>query len=172
MLYKFLLALISFIFATICSAQILNGGSIDEANRLIHNGDCAGVEAYARANFSRPLTYTIFGMSQLDCRHNKKIAIEYFKMAARDGDSVAIEMLVQIGENTSEFRSSQRPSAPSTGPEYIFEEVSPPPPHEFSKLPLPRQRFPLPPVIIVRPLFNSSPCMDDANARTCNQFDR
>lgn len=159
-----------------CFAQGSIIGSIEEANRLISIGDCAGVEAYARSNFQRPLSYTIFGMSQLDCRHDRKTAIQYFKMAARDGDSIAIEMLVQIGENTSEFQRNQRPSPTMIPNDNISQDVEPPPPHEFSRLPQPRQRYAPPQLIIVQPLiqpmYNPAACIQDGGATYCPYYRR
>ena len=152
---------------TISSAQGI--GNIDEVNRLIRIHDCAGAEAYARSNFQRPMLHTIFGMIYLDCKQNRKAAVDYFRMAARDNESTAIEMLVSIGESTSEFRRSSAYQSPQQ--DEVAMPIENPPPHVFTPPPQPSQRR-QPQVIIVQPLSNPSACIQDGGSTFCPYYRR
>ena len=160
------------LITTLSYAQSALIGNIDEANRLISIHDCAGAEVYARNNFPRPMVHTIFGMIQLDCRHDRKTAVEYLKMAARDNETIAIEMLMRIGENTSEFsRVNPDQSMQSQGDASTL-ALPLPPPHTFSTLPRPRPRPQPPQLIIIQQAFNPAACIQDGGGTYCPFYRR
>ena len=127
------------------AAQNSSAGNIDAINQFILEGKCADAEIYARGNFQRPMFYTVLGMIFLDCRNNRKTAIDYLKLAAASNDSVAIEMLIRLGEDTSRYR------APAQRKPVEDEEYEKPPSHAFAPPPQPRPRPQAPPIIIVTP---------------------
>ena len=136
----------SFMNAVISQTIAFSG--IEEVSRLISNRDCVSAEAYGRRNFQRPMLYTVLGMIQLDCKGEKKSALEYFKLAARENEFVAIEMLVKLGENASDI-SRVVPEQPAQAIESPPMGVVLPPAHTLSRMPTQRSRPQ--PVIIVRP---------------------
>jgi hypothetical protein len=155
------------------NAQYTTSNSVaEELNRLILARDCGGAEAYARTYFQPPVLHTLFGMISIDCKGNKQAAVEYFKMAARNNDSVAIEMLVRLGEASPDNRITPPPYLNSYGNQST--PVMPPPKHSFSPMPQPRQ---LPQqVIIVSPQviqpFNAAACIQDGGGTYCGNYRR
>ncbi len=77
---------------------------LEESQRLIRSGNCSGAEAYTRVNVPPPVMYTVLGDVQLDCRNNRVAAIEYFKIAARENETVATETLIKMGVTPPERR--------------------------------------------------------------------
>ena len=174
MLLNNILKAITLIFYGLISgitlAQPDRFGTIDEANRLIASGDCIAADIYARRNFQRPMIDTLLGMIQLDCKFDKRSAIEYFKMAAREKETIAIEMLSSLGENTAEFNSK------NSGVVKIYRNDEPisvlplPPSHLLSTLPQPRARPQ--PIIIIQPAFNAAACIQDGGGTYCPYYRR
>ena len=158
------------IFSGNIFAQYDKFGAIDEANRLIASGDCIGADIYARNNFQRPMVDTVLGMIQLDCKFDKKSAIEYFKVAARGKETIAVELLGSLGESTAEFNIKNS----GTVNRYLNDEPNSalplPPSHLLSTLPQPRARPQ--PVIIIQPTFNAAACIQDGGGTYCPYYRR
>jgi hypothetical protein len=169
-----------FIFLSITVGSVhsqTNVFFIDEVNKLIAKKDCGNADAYARNYFQSPLIYTILGMIQLDCKNNQKSAVEYFKMAARENETIALEMLIRVGDTSPETTSLLAKKNTRS-----FEEQLPPvmpqgpPPHILSTLPPPRQRIQT--IIVPVPLqpppmmFNPSACIQDGGGTYCPYYRR
>ncbi len=165
----FLVAMLCFFCCYLTHSHAQGIGSIDEVNHLIRIRDCAGAEVYARNNFQRPLLHTIFGMIYLDCRQNRKTAVDYFRIAARENESTAIEMLMSIGENTTEFGNNTTYRSPP--PDYMAPQIENPPAHIFTPPPQPHQRR-QPQVIIIHPLPNPAACIQDGGSTFCPYYRR
>lgn len=147
--------------ATVCAAQTGSFRHLDEANRLISIGDCSGAEAYARANVQRPIVYTVLGMVQLDCRRNKKAAIQYLRTAALENESLATEMLLELGEKPPDHKGT---ATTPTNREYSMPQ---PPPYVSPTLP---QREQQPQQVIVQqplPMLNPNACIQDGGSIFC-----
>ena len=149
----------------VCFGQTGPYQHLDEANRLISIGDCTGAEAYTRANIQRPIAYTVLGLVQLDCRRNKKAAIPYFKTAALDNESLATQMLIELGEPPMELRAAI--TAPPTAiKEYSLPQ---PPPYVSPARPQPEQQ-PQPQQIIIQqppPTLIPGACIQDGGGLSC-----
>ena len=144
--------------------------SIDEANRLISKGDCVGAEVQVRNGVPKPIYYTMLGMIQLDCRNNKASAIEYFKLGAIENESVAKDILTQMGVKVERATTSNNNYEPITS---YPSSVEPPPPHQFSTLPIQRPRIYVPPPItVVRPMVSPYACIQDGGATFCPYYRR
>ena len=165
-------------FVGFANAQSTSVRHIDEVNRLIGAQDCVGAEVYARGNFQRPMLHTIFGMIQLDCKQNRKAAVEYLKMAARDNESIALEMLMGIGESISEVRRDSTVQSNQQQDYYQPQEIPLPPAHTFSRLVQPSRPALRPPpatVIIqqpgtgfIDPFPNANKCIRDGGSIACD----
>lgn len=95
----------------------------DEVSIKIGRGDCSGADAYARGNIRPPILYTVQGLVQLDCRRNQRAAVEYFRLAARENEVLAIDKLISLGEavpepvrNSTERQTLTSPPLPSPPP--------------------------------------------------------
>jgi len=155
---------------TFAKAQF--NGSTDELNRLITVKDCAGAEVYARNNFQRPLSYTLIGLVQLDCRGDKRVAADYFKTAALENETIAVEMLLKIGES---LPAQNRPSSNTVTTTQIIQSpqiIQGPPSHTMSTLPQPRQRPTQVIIIAPQPIFNPSACIQDGGGTYCPYYRR
>lgn len=75
-----------------------SSNAIDRVNEMIGKGECSKADTHARANLERPVVYTVLGFVSLDCRHDRKTAVEFFRLAARDNEDLAISMLIKMGE--------------------------------------------------------------------------
>jgi len=172
---KFALLINSFGFAlasTMAMAQF--SGSTDDLNRLITVKDCAGAEVYARNNFQRPLSYTLIGLVQLDCRGDRRVAADYFKTAALENEIIAIEMLMKLGEplpakaqarsNPNDVNTTQIIQSPQI--------IQGPPAHTMSTLPQQRQRPAQIIIISPQPVFNPSACIQDGGGTYCPYYRR
>ena len=163
--------LISVLFWNAVVSQGLNG--IEEVSRLIGNRECVSAEAYGRRNFQRPMLYTVLGMIQLDCKNDKKSAIEFFKLAARENEFVALEMLIKLGENASDIGRVVIEQAPQLV-ENPPMAIALPPEHTLSRMPA--QRLRPQPVIIVRPqtqyviVPNINACIQDGGPIFCPRY--
>ena len=156
--------------SSIAMAQF--NGSTDELNRLITIKDCAGAEVYARNNFQRPLSYTLFGLVQLDCRGDKRVAADYFKTAALENETIAVEMLLKLGEAIPSPTRSNSNSVITTQIIQAPQIIQGPPSHTMSNLPQQRQR-PTPVIIIApQPIFNPSACIQDGGGTFCPYYRR
>ena len=146
--------------ATACFAQAGSFRHLDEANRLISIGDCSGAEAYARANVQRPIVYTVLGMVQLDCRRNKKAAIQYLRTAALENESLATEMLIELGEKPPDLKATTTP----TPREYSMPQ---PPPYVSQQRQQQEQQAQQ--IIIQQPppMLNPNACIQDGGSIFC-----
>ena len=155
-------------------AQSVIYGNTDEVSRLISQKDCGAAEAYARGSFQRPLIYTMLGLIALDCKNQKAQAVEYFKMAARENETVALEMLVNLGEKLVDAKPKYAvPPGVYRAPEQQ-EEMTLPPSHTFSPMPQPRQ--PQRQIILIAPTviqpFNAAACIQDGGGTYCPYYRR
>ena len=155
---------IFFLLSILVSLQLMaqdgSAKAYDEVSRKIGTGDCAGAEATARANFQAPMIYTVLGFIQLECKKNKKSAIDYFTISARENESLAIEKLISLGETPPPLnRNSRSPS--------VYATPLPAPP------PMPAIIQPQPPRIIilpqvqVQPMMNPNACIQDGGPIFC-----
>ena len=143
--------------------------SIDEANRLISKGDCVGAEVQVRNGVPKPIYYTMLGMIQLDCKNNKTSAIEYFKLAAQENESIAKDILTQMGIRVENAKTPNSYESITSYPS----SLEPPPPHQFSTLPIQRPRIYVPPpIIVVRPMVSPYACIQDGGATFCPYYRR
>ena len=164
----------AFMSITAARAQSVIYGNTDEVSRLISQKDCGGAEAYARGSFQRPLIYTMLGLIALDCKNQKAQAVEYFKMAARENETVALEMLVNLGEKLVDAKPKYGvPPGVYRAPE-PQEEMTLPPSHTFSPMPQPRQ--PQRQIILIAPTviqpFNAAACIQDGGGTYCPYYRR
>jgi hypothetical protein len=155
---------------TFAKAQF--NGSTDELNRLITVKDCAGAEVYARNNFQRPLSYTLIGLVQLDCRGDKRVAADYFKTAALENETIAVEMLLKIGESLPTQNRSSSNTVTTTQIIQSPQIIQGPPSHTMSTLPQPRQRPTQVIIIAPQPIFNPSACIQDGGGTYCPYYRR
>jgi len=155
---------------TFAKAQF--NGSTDELNRLITVKDCAGAEVYARNNFQRPLSYTLIGLVQLDCRGDKRVAADYFKTAALENETIAVEMLLKIGESLPTQNRSSSNTVTTTQIIQSPQIIQGPPSHTMSTLPQPRQRPTQVIIIAPQPIFNPSACIQDGGGTFCPYYRR
>ena len=155
---------------TFAKAQF--NGSKDELNRLITVKDCAGAEVYARNNFQRPLSYTLIGLVQLDCRGDKRVAADYFKTAALENETIAVEMLLKIGESLPTQNRSSSNTVTTTQIIQSPQIIQGPPSHTMSTLPQPRQRPTQVIIIAPQPIFNPSACIQDGGGTYCPYYRR
>ena len=86
---------------------------IDEIVNNVNSGQCDKAESSARTNFVNDTTvYLLLGLNEVYCKKNKRAGIEYFKIGARQGDAIAADMLIKLGEtppdvmNTSKAKES------------------------------------------------------------------
>lgn len=79
-----------------------NNAHIDAASEYVRRGDCVGAENYARQNLSGGLLYGLMGGIAMECRRDRRAAIEYFKMGARMGNAASAGFLIQLGETPPE----------------------------------------------------------------------
>jgi hypothetical protein len=156
--------------STFANAQF--SGSTDELNRLITIKDCAGAEVYARNNFQRPLSYTLIGLVQLDCRGDKRVAADYFKTAALENETIAVEMLLKIGEPLPTQNRSSSNTVTTTQIIQSPQIIQGPPSHTMSTLPQPRQRPTQVIIIAPQPIFNPSACIQDGGGTYCPYYRR
>lgn len=155
---------------TFAKAQF--NGSTDELNRLITVKDCAGAEVYARNNFQRPLSYTLIGLVQLDCRGDKRVAADYFKTAALENETIAVEMLLKIGESLPTQNRSSSNTVTTTQIIQSPQIIQGPPSHTMSTLPQSRQRPTQVIIIAPQPIFNPSACIQDGGGTYCPYYRR
>lgn len=148
--------------ASVCAAQAGSFRHLDEANRLISIGDCSGAETYARANVQRPIVYTVLGMVQLDCRRNKRAAIQYLKTAALEDESLAREMLIELGEIPPDRKTAT--SAPPTAREYSLPQ---PPPYVSPAQQQQREQQTQQVIIQQQPMLNPNACIQDGGSIFC-----
>jgi hypothetical protein len=160
---------IFFLLSILVSLQLMaqdgSAKAYDEVSRKIGTGDCGGAEATARANFQAPMIYTVLGFIQLECKKNKKSAVDYFTISARENESLAIEKLISLGEAPPPLsRNSQNPS--------VYATPLPAPP------PMPAIIQPQPPRIIilpqvqVQPMMNPNACIQDGGPIFCPNYNR
>jgi len=157
---KSVLFFLGLFFSSQLMAQDGSAKAYDEVSRKIGTGDCAGAETTARTNFHAPMIYTVLGFIQLECKKNKKSAIEYFTISARENESLAIEKLIGLGEAQPPLnRNSRSPS--------VYATPLPTPP------PMPAIIQPQPPRIIilpqvqVQPMMNPNACIQDGGPIFC-----
>lgn len=79
-----------------------NNARIDVVKEYVQRGDCVGAENYARQNVSGDLFYGLMGGIAMECRRDRRAAIEYFKMGARMGNAASAGFLIQLGETPPE----------------------------------------------------------------------
>ena len=113
LLYKRFLKLIVVFFAigylSVGLAQTKKVQQVEEVTRLLNSGQCDAAESSARNNFSNETTvYVLLGIIENDCRRNRRSAVEYFKLGARQGDNIAADMLIKMGETPPAPREVQR----------------------------------------------------------------
>ena len=141
--------------------------AIEQINKFIVQGKCSDAEVYARSYIQRPTMLTALGIISNDCRRNKTEAIGYFRLAAAENESVAIEFLNSMGIN---YTNPQPPN------NYLIEApqiIQSPPPHRLAPAPRPREvniimvqpQIAVP--IIVGPAFNASACIQDGGGTYC-----
>ena len=99
---------LSLFFSALSIAQTGSSNLYDEVSRKIGLGDCSGADAIARSSFQEPMIYTVLGIIQLDCRKNKKGAIDYFMLSARQNESLAIDKMISLGEKLPSLNQESR----------------------------------------------------------------
>jgi hypothetical protein len=85
-----------------CAGVQANSAASEEFFRLVESGDCQGAERIARNRFRGDVTYALIGINKMECEKDRKAGIEYLKMAARNGNSIATQLLIEIGETPPE----------------------------------------------------------------------
>ena len=94
---KFLLILLATIgFLAGCETMKWND-DLGKVNVFLKNNDCAGAKQYARREQSGDQLALMLGAIEVACG-NKSSGIEYYKMAAREGNKKAAELLIESGE--------------------------------------------------------------------------
>lgn len=163
---KFSVGIISVLLSVSGFAQY--SPAIEQINKFITQGKCADAEVYARSYLQRPTMLTALGIISNDCRRNKTEAISYFRLAASENESVAIELLNGMGVSNGNLK----PSRP-------YENEAPqviqgPPPHTLAPPPRPReaniiivQPQYVAPAVIVQPGFNAAACIQDGGGTYC-----
>jgi hypothetical protein len=111
------------------------------------------------------MIYTVLGFIQLECKKNKKSAVDYFTISARENESLAIEKLISLGEALPALnRNSSNPS--------VYATPLPAPP------PMPAIIQPQPPRIIilpqvqVQPMVNPNACIQDGGGVFCPNYNK
>ena len=155
---------IFFLLSMLVSLQLMaqdgSAKAYDEVSRKIGTGDCAGAETTARANFQAPMIYTVLGFIQLECKKNKKSAVDYFTISARENESLAIEKLISLGEAPPPLnRNSRSPSV------YATPLPAPPPMPAIIQPQLPR--IIILPQVQVQPMMNPNACIQDGGPIFC-----
>ncbi len=79
-----------------------NNAALSGVKAFIDRGDCSGAENSARQNLSGNIFYGVMAAIAMDCRHDRRAAIEYLKISARAGDKIAAQMLIENGETPPE----------------------------------------------------------------------
>lgn len=141
--------------------------AIEQINKFIVQGKCSDAEVYARSYIQRPTMLTALGIISNDCRRNTTEAIGYFRLAAAENESVAIEFLNAMG--VSYTNSKPINSYPNESQQIIQS----PPPHRLAPAPRPREtniilvQPQIATPVIVAPMFNASACIQDGGGTYC-----
>lgn len=162
---RFWILILSTAFVTNGFAQYST--AIEQINKFITLGKCADAEIYARSYIQRPTMLTALGIISSDCKHNKQEAISYFRLAAAENESVAIELLNSMGVSYSSPKIVNPYTADTP------QVIQSPPPHILSLAPRPRENNIIlvqPQIaapVMVQPGFNSSACIQDGGGTFC-----
>lgn len=153
------------IVPSICYSQY--SPAIEQINALIVQGKCSDAEVYARSYIQRPTMLTALGIISSDCRRNTSEAISYFRLAAAENETVAIELLNAMGVN---YTNSQPPNSYANETPQVIQS---PPPHRLAPAPRPREAN----IILIQPqiaapvigvpIFNPSACIQDGGGTYC-----
>ena len=149
----------------VCHSQY--SPAIEQINKFITQGKCADAEVYARSYIQRPTMLTALGIISNDCRRNKTEAISYFRLAAAENESVAIELLSAMG--VSYINPKHQNVYESEAPQVIHG----PPPHSLAPPPRPREiniilvQPQIAAPVIVQPAFNAAACIQDGGGTYC-----
>ena len=141
--------------------------AIEKINNFILQGKCSDAEAYARSYIQRPVMLTALGIISNDCRRNSTEAIGYFRLAAAENESVAIEFLNAMGVS---YTNPRLANSNTSEPTQIIQS---PPPHRLAPAPRPREHNIIlvqPQVaapVFVAPMFNPSACIQDGGGTYC-----
>jgi hypothetical protein len=140
--------------------------SIEIVNKFILDGKCSDAESVARGTIRPPLLHTILGLNELDCKKNRRAAVNLLTMAASEGESVAIETLSALG--------APIPRVSKIMPDNVITErvdnIASPPPHSMSSLPQPKARvLVVPAPVLVVPLYNPNACIQDGGTIFCKR---
>jgi hypothetical protein len=141
-------------------AQVGRPNSFDEVSRRIGAGDCNGADLLARSSFQDPMLYTVLGIIQLDCRKNKKGAVDYFMISARQNESLAIDRLILLGEAPPQPKLGILSSAADLVP-------LPAPPPMPSSIQAPPMTILISPQVQVQPMMNLNACIQDGGPIFC-----
>ena len=157
---KSVLFFLSLFFSCQLTAQDGNAKAYDEVSRKIGVGDCVGAETTARSSFQAPMIFTVLGFIQLECKKNKKSAVDYFTISARENESLAIEKLLSLGEAPPPINSISR------SPSVYATPLPAPPPMPVIIQPQPPRIIILPQVQI-QPKMNLNGCIQDGGPIFC-----
>jgi hypothetical protein len=141
--------------------------AIEQINRFIVQGKCADAEIYARSYIQRPTMLTALGIISNDCRRNTTEAIGYFRLAAAENESVAIEFLNAMGV------SYTNPQPKNSHANESLQIIQSPPPHRLAPAPRPREtniilvQPQIAAPVIVSPMFNAAACIQDGGGTYC-----
>jgi hypothetical protein len=128
----------------------------DQISSKIGTGNCTEAEVIARLNTAPPIQFTTLGLIQLECYKNKNAAIDFFVVAARMNESLAIEKLLTLGISPPQIIQKNQ----NTG---VY--LPPPPP-----MPIPEQstqRLIITPQYQAQPMLNPNSCMQDGGSLYC-----
>ena len=155
-----ILFFLAYFFSSQLMAQEGSAKAYDEVSRKIGAGDCSGAETIARSNLLEPMLYTVLGFIQLDCRKNKKSAITYFMISAKQNESLAIDKLIDLGEIPPIVSQGLRPTA-------IVPAPLPAPPPMPTIIQGPPTTIYVTPQIQVQPMNNLNACIQDGGPIFC-----
>ena len=127
-------------------AHFENRGAI--LTEFLAKKDCNGAENYVKnmAADNEGQRYFFRGAVHLECRKNRKSAVEYFKLGAQNGDQNSIDILIKMGEKVPEQ------------PKIVYRDrvISPPPPAQPQQI-----------IIQQQPMMNPNACIQDGGGVFC-----
>ena len=89
---------------------------------FIQSGNCAEAERYAYSNFREDYLDWMLGNVALDCRRDRRRAIEYYKAGARPNTSyshLSVRSLIELGEKPPE-QTTRYIATPTPQPQQII----------------------------------------------------
>ncbi len=114
----------TFSLIALVGCESLNDHPTEMRNR-INSGDCRAAENYANSNFGYEYLSWMLGNVALDCRKNRRMAIEYYKAGARANSkysNLSVNALIALGESPPEqTRQVIINSPPQSQPQTIIQ---------------------------------------------------